>query len=129
PRRRDVEQAGAEDRAKPNPPRDHDAVSDRMVRAGVELRPPVAEMATVERDFGTQPTAEPEAPRRVEQAVAAVIADGERGGSDQEPACVLDPGAAEHPAFDGSEPLATVGPGPLLLPDEVALALDVACKV
>ncbi len=38
----------------------------------------------------------------------------------------LMPGAAEHAALVGREQLGAVGPGPFLLPDEVALPLDVA---
>src|SRR5206468_11200758 len=104
-------------------------VTNRVIGAGVDLRPAIAEMAAVEGKFWAEMAAQPEAARRVEQIVAPVIADGERQGSDEEAACVLEPGIAEDAALDRSEPLTAVGPGPFLLPDEVALPLDIGGKV
>ena len=86
-------------------------------------------MAAVEGDFRAQPAAETEAAGRIEQAVAAVIAEAERHRRDREFPGVFDPGTAEHTAFAGRQQLAAVGPGPFLLPDEVALPLDVAGEV
>src|SRR5438132_3974822 len=128
-RGRDVEQAGSEDCPKPNPPRGNDAIRDGVVGAGVDLGSPVAEMAAVEGDFRAQPAAETEAAGRIEQAVAVVIAEAERHRRDQEAARVLEPGTAEHAALNRAEPLAAVGPSPFLLPDKVALPLDVAGEV
>src|SRR5215211_2367608 len=83
-------------------------------------------MAAVERDFRAQPAAQAEPAAWIEQAVAAVIAEAERHRRNQEPARVLEPRAAEHTPLDRAEPLAAVGPRPLLLPDEVALPFDIA---
>src|SRR6185503_15706757 len=128
-RRRDVEQARAEDCPEPNPSGGNDAIRDGMVGAGVDLRPAVAEVAAVEGDFRAETAAQAESARRVQQAVAAVKAERQWQCGDQEAACVLDPRAAEHATLDRSEPLAAVGPGPGLLPDEVALPLDIGGKV
>src|SRR4029079_8997438 len=69
--------------------------------------------------------AEPEPAGRIEQIVASVIAETKRQGSDEEPARLLDSGAVKGALLVRAEQLRAVSPGPLLLPDEVALALDI----
>src|SRR4029078_11363978 len=66
-----------------------------------------------------------EATRRIEQAVAAVVtqARGQRGA--EERARVLEAGRIEQPRRVGREQLGARGPGPFLLPDEIALPLDI----
>ena len=51
---------------------------DRLVGAGVDLRPGIGEAAAVERDLRADPPAEAEAAGRVEQIVDAVIAEARR---------------------------------------------------
>ena len=84
PRRGDVIAAGAKDRAEANAPRGDNAVRQRMIGAGVDLGARIGEGAAVETDFRADPAAETEAPGRVEQVVAAVIAQGRRDGADEE---------------------------------------------
>ena len=97
-----------------------------MVGARVQLRAGIGELTAVRGNLGADPAAQAKAAAGVEQAVAAVITEAERQRRDQERARVLDAVAAEHAAFVGREQLGAVCPGPLLLPDEVALPLDIA---
>ena len=76
-------------------------------------------------DFGAEPSSKSETAGRIEQIVAAVVAEAHRKRGDEEGACILDARQVEHAALIGREQLRAVGPGPLLLPDEIALPLDV----
>ena len=82
--------AGAEDRPEPDAPGDDDAVRHRMIGARVDLGAGIGEAAAVRGDFGAEPPAEAEPAGRVEQAVAAVIAEAHRKRGDEEGPRVLD---------------------------------------
>src|ERR1700748_1022524 len=86
-------------------------------------------MTAVEGDFRADAAAKSETPRRVEQAVATVIAERQGQRRDQEAVRILDVRAAEHAALDRSKPLAAVGPRPLFLPDEITLTLQTGGKI
>src|SRR5258708_2217913 len=100
-----------------------------MIGARIELRPSVGESSAVGGHFRAKPKTQPEPLGGVEKIVAAVIADCKGRSGDQESLGILNSSAAEHTALVGRKPLHSVAPGPRLLPNEVALALDVRGKI
>src|SRR5207253_8430041 len=74
PRRGDREGARAHDRAEPHSARGNYAVGHGPVGARVELNASIGKAAPVGRDFGAGPAAQTKSARRVQQAVAAVVA-------------------------------------------------------
>ena len=81
----------ADDRAEPHAPGDDDTVrrpDDRRSRR--TATPRIGELAAVRRHLGADASAQAEPARRVEQVVAAVIAEAERQRRDEEGARVLD---------------------------------------
>ena len=82
PRRSDLIAGGAEDGAEPCPAGDRHPAADRLVEAAVELQPRIAEHAVVERQLGREARGQPEAARRIEQIVRAVIGERRRRGTE-----------------------------------------------
>jgi len=97
-----------------------------MIGADVDLATRIGELTAVRRQLGADAGAEPEAPARIEQAVAAVIAEADGRGGDEEGTPLFDASLVERPLLVGRERLDPAGVCPCLVPDEVALTLDVA---
>src|SRR6478752_822304 len=94
-----------------------------MVGARVELGAGISEGAGVEADFGTDPAAQAEALRRVQQAVAPVVVQAQRYCGDVERPAPRFAGRLDRVALVCRQHFAADAPGPLLLPDEIALPL------
>src|SRR6185369_8406834 len=121
-----IEDTGAKDRAEAHPPGGDDPVRQRPIGARIELDSGIGAPPAVERNFRADPAAQAESARRVEQAVASIISEAKGKCRDQECTRVLDSGGVEDAAFVRRQDLAAIGPGPFLLPDEIALPLDIA---
>ena len=98
-----------------------------MIGARVDLRAGIAEAAAVHGDFGADPAAQPEARASGRAGCRCRHSRGSAGKrGDEEGARVLDPGPVNTPCSSVREHFGAIGPRPFLLPDEVALPLDIA---
>src|SRR5690606_12264574 len=97
PRRRDVLDRRALDRAEPPAPCKHDGIADLLVVARVDLRADVEALGSVAaRDLGRNPPAEPEAFGRVEQVVGRVVMYRHRKRADEVGLARLGRGVVGH---------------------------------
>src|SRR5262249_37107539 len=111
------------------PPCNDHSVGDRMIGARIDLRARIDEFTAMSRDLRAQSPAQPEPARRIQQVVAAVKTKAQRKGGNQEgPRFLVQLGWTENALLVGREKFGAVGPGPSLLPDEIALPLDIAAE-